>query len=506
MQVSTYRLTNAHCLLYSGESFTFKQDVVAALDNQDICRQDARPDTSSISLAQPFKLVAKYDPSATVLFRMTISLPTKPDKTIIYLQFTSEMVTLLHQSAWGNKDGKANSSQYFKAIQSCLNGPRSFIRLQFRLSNHCQLIVPHGFDGKDLYGEAHLTFATVTSLASANNFSLYMKHHALPGAYYNSIFKACDSSSALTEAQRARLAELKDPRMMYGGKGGKIFCTKDQDAQSTRVYDENPHQSTILPRNMVLKHPRSPQRPDQRLIPLPHLPHRPTERIVKDSIGFQPTVKVCMLQPPIECPITSTQHAHFSRSSLICWSESCGKRGLSIESDSFHHVIGRKRQATHVLSQPQFFSAGLGPHEVLDCIQTLQVTVHKLQATVHEQAQHIGRLNTEIKVLEDRIEGVEENEKVLDNTVLEVKSQVETNQEEMAEQLEVMSADVHELRQGVESVTECLEERVKESVDSMVDENVLHIAMEAVVKFKKEFEENLVESLTKTCRSTNSTS
>ncbi|KAK7928665.1 hypothetical protein PG985_005663 [Apiospora marii] len=132
-------------------------------------------------LGRSVEFDANYNPSATVLFHLTISLA---DKATLYLRFTRDMISSLDKSPCS--EWNADRPPLFLTIQRYLDGHRSFTRLWFHLRRRGQLVVPHNFDPNRCYhddgdteSETRRTCALVALLAAASRISMYMPHNPL---------------------------------------------------------------------------------------------------------------------------------------------------------------------------------------------------------------------------------------------------------------------------------------------------------------------------------------
>lgn len=207
----------------------FATTVVAVCEGQH--ETDA---ANSINLGRSFKFEANYRPSATVLFKLSVTLT---EDVTLYLRFTPDVIASLKKLACSNEGD--NRPPYFDTIQRHLNSHRSFTRLEFRLHPYRrgQLIVPKGFDPNHYNnnGEACRVLASIASLAAASTFSLYMHDRDLPKTQYQTVYNAYQSWPSATKTQNEALERMMDLRTLYKGKGGARLDIKTQDGLSSLI-------------------------------------------------------------------------------------------------------------------------------------------------------------------------------------------------------------------------------------------------------------------------------
>ncbi|KAK8079461.1 hypothetical protein PG997_007279 [Apiospora hydei] len=175
-------------------------------------------------------------PPAALVFRLRLTLTPE---TILYLQFTSGVVSSLARTNCDSKNVATHPSCY-DAVRAHLGGRKSFTRLQFHLRGHGDLITPAGFALDQYDADARRTFASITSLATAPACSLYIPREALPNKTWRVFYQAYQQSTALT-----------DLRNLYNGNGGTLFRIQGHD-QDQKEEEEDDGRSSSLPADAIV--------------------------------------------------------------------------------------------------------------------------------------------------------------------------------------------------------------------------------------------------------------
>ncbi|KAK7936160.1 hypothetical protein PG985_001655 [Apiospora marii] len=184
----------------SAKAVQFTHEVVAACDDQ-------------VDLDAPsFTFDAKYTPPATVLFNLSIALAG----SFFYLQFTPSHISSLKKTTCQVNDKTRPAC--FDAIRHCWGSLRSLTRLEFELCDRGRLITPIDFDRNSCDDETRRALTSMSTVAAASAFSLYMPPDVLTNATYQPFFQAWRKASAPT-----------DLRNMYNGKGGALLSIQDQE-------------------------------------------------------------------------------------------------------------------------------------------------------------------------------------------------------------------------------------------------------------------------------------
>ncbi|KAK8024503.1 hypothetical protein PG993_012569 [Apiospora rasikravindrae] len=184
------------------------------------------------------KLDAIHKPSTSVLFRLSIPITDSAStKTTIYLQITPDRIISLRTTACDTSDTSERTPPCLDRVRARLGGARFVTRLQFQLhTGHAQLIVPANFDlphNEAPNSPARQLFASVSSLATASVFSLYMPHNVLPMKKFRNFTEAVRQFPTLTATQRHAYERMVNLRGLYHGKGGVVYTPEDQDIPTT---------------------------------------------------------------------------------------------------------------------------------------------------------------------------------------------------------------------------------------------------------------------------------
>lgn len=196
--------------------------------------QDEDEYRDPVLVERPFKLDARYSPSASVMFRLSLPIPRpRPvaagasSDTVVYVQLTPARIDSLRHMTCDNNDTSHHRPPCLDDVHQALGRRRFVTRLQFRLHGgmRAQLITPAGFhlDHHGLDDTARRIFAAATTLAGATRFSLYFPQNMLPLRSFRTFAHAVRQYPSLTAAQKQAHELMVDLRRLYSGKGGVEF-------------------------------------------------------------------------------------------------------------------------------------------------------------------------------------------------------------------------------------------------------------------------------------------
>ncbi|KAK8071328.1 hypothetical protein PG997_011531 [Apiospora hydei] len=182
------------------------------------------------------KLDVVHKPSTSVLFRLSIPIAVTDStstKVTIYLQITPDRIISLRNTACDTSDtNERTPPPYLDRVLERLGGAR----LSRASSLHAQLVVPTDFSLHEAPDSpARRLFASVSSLATASLFSLYMPHNVLPMKKFRNFEQAVRQFPTLTATERHAFERMVNLRGLYRGKGGVVYTPEDQDAATAAV-------------------------------------------------------------------------------------------------------------------------------------------------------------------------------------------------------------------------------------------------------------------------------
>ncbi|KAK6082991.1 hypothetical protein SCUP515_02225 [Seiridium cupressi] len=167
-------------------------------------------------------LDASFDPSASILFRFSLLVS---NGILLYLQILPDRIASFERISHDN----AHCDSELDIVRNELDGVRRLVCLRFRLYKTGHLITPVGFEIDRSDAEAFHNFNSISSLAVALDFCVYMRPDALTKSkfaiFHNAIKQPRDT------AQIAALEWRADPSRLYNGKGG-VVVTAIQGAES----------------------------------------------------------------------------------------------------------------------------------------------------------------------------------------------------------------------------------------------------------------------------------
>lgn len=211
-----------------GEDMRFVHDTFVVCEDED--------GRQSEFLDQLFKFDALYKASASVLFRLSLSITdSSSTKTTIYLQIESDCIASLRSTICDTSDTSEGRPACLERIRRRLDNIRLVLRLQLQLHSgaSAQLVVPHGFTLDKFHDNpARYAFSSAASLAAASSFSLYFPHNVWPMKELQRLVRAVEQFSTVTAAQRKAYERMVDLRRLYNGKGGIVFTPEDQNGSS----------------------------------------------------------------------------------------------------------------------------------------------------------------------------------------------------------------------------------------------------------------------------------
>ncbi|KAK7924665.1 hypothetical protein PG985_006719 [Apiospora marii] len=443
------------------DDLKFETAVVAACESQDgavaLCKgQNGTAVKNSLELGRSFTFEAKYTPPALLLFRLSISL-TK--ETTLYLQFKPSVISSLAKFTCDAKS--KNLPSYFDTIQRHLHHHRSFTRLQFKLNNHGDLITPVGFAIDNHTTESRSTFASITSLATAASFSLYMPRDVLTTAKYKEFYRIWRQLTDPTEL-----------RCMYNGVGGALFslenCNRPYNPTAEAitavaptacppVYDFPPQYNTIEEQSTASES-------DAATIP------------VSTPSGYRDDDE----GHGVEIPDNVQGYP--------------GKRHYSSDSDNIEQRrVSKRTYQKQAAASPQPKSLGPDPLSLRKAVETLESRIETQQqqiealkaamCTLRDQGEDLEERRTDT---EGRQDGMDETLELLGARIIEVEQDCDTLQEQLPE-----------MRQGIEAC----QDRVEEYAENWVEENLGPIFDKFVEKYLEDKAEGFMADLKKKFRS-----
>ncbi|KAH6647232.1 hypothetical protein BKA67DRAFT_540679 [Truncatella angustata] len=179
---------------------------------------------SSLGLMHQFvTLDASFDPSASILFRFSLVVS---NGIPLYLQILPDRVASFERISHDS----AHRDPGLDIVRNELDGVRRLVCLRFRLYKAGHLITPVGFEIDRSDAEALHNFNSITSLAAALDFCVYMRPDVLTkskfAVFHNAIKEPRDA------AQIAALEWRADPSRLYNGKGGEVVTQGAESVSS----------------------------------------------------------------------------------------------------------------------------------------------------------------------------------------------------------------------------------------------------------------------------------
>ncbi|KAK1978585.1 hypothetical protein LZ30DRAFT_691332 [Colletotrichum cereale] len=392
-----------------------------------------------IFIDEPFLFVAKYKPSSSVLFRLSVCMTNSAStKTVIYLQITPDCIASLSHDIFDKKnDTSRQSPPCLELVRRRLGGIPSVIRFQLQLRNdhHTQLIVPTDFTFDEAPNSpARRSFASATSLTTASSFSLYMPHNALPMTYLKTFGQAVREFPTTSEQCQAnkRIADLSG---LYGGKGGIVFTPDDQsvicnplpgpdkDCERSTTPATTASYATTVPFDTPPLHRGSP--------PCYYDPHHSPPRYECPSKPPQQRARLD------DTPISA--ESPFGECAPPEYDEARAKRQHSEEVD-LRPDPKRMYSSTRNAQRPERIL--LSPLAEPDCLESrLMVLLEQQSKQIEQQGQYIEQLQEDMKGLQRRNQMLERQYKELEGDYCDLKNR-QAQTEDTIESLEVYVGEV----------------------------------------------------------------
>ncbi|KAK7972514.1 hypothetical protein PG996_006719 [Apiospora saccharicola] len=379
-----------------------------------VVREDHDEHQSPEFVDHPMKLDAVYKPSTSVLFRLSMPITDSAFiKTTIYLQITPDRISSLRNTTCDATDTSERKPSCLDRVCDRLGGARFVTRLQFQLhtDSHAQLVVPTDFNLQDAPDSpSQRMFGSVSSLAAASSFSLYMPHNVLQIKKFQNLEAAVRQFPALTAAQRHAFERMVDLRSLYHGKGGVVFFSDNQDHAaspgSTASDDATESDAATIPFDTPSRYRDSPPRYEE----CPSEEHKPKDQPDAAIVSEDSPAGDCAPPAYEDDDEPRFKHPMVGKRVLNCGSEDIDLRPAA------KRRYARTAKTTEKLSLPQPTS--------LDCSFE-----SRLQFQLERQRQQIERLQEGIKTLQKRNKELEGRHNELEEShgVLEIR-QVETEE------------------------------------------------------------------------------
>ncbi|KAK8037659.1 hypothetical protein PG991_001005 [Apiospora marii] len=450
----------------------------------------------------PMRLDAVYKPSTSVLFRLSIPITDSTStKTTVYLQITPDRILSLRNTTCDATDTSERVPSCLDRVRERLGGARFVTRLQFQLhmDSHAQLVVPTDFYLQGAPDSpSQQKFKSVSSLAAASLFSLYMPHNILPIKKFQNLAEAVRQFPALTAAQRHAYERMVDLRSLYHGKGGVVFSREDQDhaeAPATTASDAATESDAAT---VAFDTPSCYRDSPPRYEECPSEGHKSKDQPDATTVSAdRPAVANSSAASPVgDCapPAYEDNDEPRFRHPMV------GKRVLNCGSEEIdlHPAAKRRfaRTAKPIEMILQSRSSGL------DCSFE-----SRLQFQLERQRQQIERLQDDIKALQKRnkeLEGrhneLEESHGVLENRQVETEEAVESilvHTGELDEECERLGKQVPDIGDEVEDWMKCnmgnlakdimadwLKENMSESIQEYITQQVTAQIAEVKTKMR----------------------
>ncbi|KAK7946945.1 uncharacterized protein PG986_011266 [Apiospora aurea] len=470
----------------SSDETRFAQSVFAVRE------EDDGPDGAEF-VDHSLKLDVVHKPSTSVLFRLSLGIPIAIDSTstkvTIYLQITPDRIISLRNTPCDTSDTE-RTPPCLDRVRERLGGARFVTRLQFQLHPglHAQLVVPTDFSLHEAPDSpARRLFASVSSLATASLFSLYMPHNVLPIKRSRSFEQAIRQFSTLTATQRHAFERMVNLRGLYRGKGGVVYTPKEQDVATTAAPDATASDATTESDAATVAFDTPSRYRDLPLPPPPEYEESPRDTAIGSTNSPEKPVSVdsvaCDCAPPAyddgekQCRSTSKRLLH------------CGSEDVDLYPPKRMFRHPRKVQMSDKVSR-------LPP-----------TTPSRLQLQLERQQRQIEQLQEDIKTLQKRnkeLEGrqgeLEENHGVLENRQGETEEAVESvlvHTGELDEECERLGKQVPDIGDEVEDwmkssmgdtmkdyMADWLKENMSDSIQDYISQQVTAQIAEVKTKMR----------------------
>ncbi|KXH45932.1 hypothetical protein CSAL01_09160 [Colletotrichum salicis] len=451
-------------------------------------REDEKDGREPEFLNQPFKLNAVHHSSTSILFRLSIAITdtdSAHNKTILYLQITPDRIASLRHATCDTADASDERPPCLERVRQRLGAKRFVTRLQLRLHRglHAQLIAPAGFAReqagvKPPDSPTQQTLASITSLATASTFSLYLPHNVLPMAKVQAFIEAVRQFPNLTAAQRQSYERVVDLRRLYNGKGGIVFTPevvhsgsplRDGEDNRAITLDTTESQScaSTVPFDTVPRDQASP----------------PPQYDECGKEGQQPSAAAIVddILPEYDNTERQSNASNAAKRGL----QHCGSEEIDLRTSSKRIYLQRPFTTTYTTARNANRPKEKSQSPLIDseCSGSHSRLVYLLE----QQCQHIQRLQADIKELERRNKELEGWHDEIEETCCEI----ENRQKETDETLESLLVHTGELDDECEKLGKQVPD-ICDNMEDWVKDNLGDAMKEYMDKW---FEENMAKTV-----------
>ncbi|KAK6858808.1 hypothetical protein PG995_005372 [Apiospora arundinis] len=261
----------------ASDSTRFTSQVLAVISSRPHRdRYDILQKNPEQTIHQLVTMDASYDPAASILFRFTAPVSDE----VLYVQILPDHVESLTRTPCDDP----RSTPELDVVRKQL-GTLRLLSLHFQLGEPSQFITPMSFEA-DLSDtnsdtESLHTYRSMAALASALDFSVYMRHNALTKLKFTVFHDAIHEPRNATQV--AALEWRADPSRLYNGRGGVIKRQGvEGSASSTASYASTIATDSPPGYDRLLDHDHDPDDDEPARLPAYHQVHQPMDSRAED--------------------------------------------------------------------------------------------------------------------------------------------------------------------------------------------------------------------------------
>ncbi|KXH63671.1 hypothetical protein CNYM01_08430 [Colletotrichum nymphaeae SA-01] len=458
---------------------------------------------------QAVKFSSAYLSPETACFRLTFTiLGGEHNKTVMYMQITPDILdSFRHETCQlKNRDLPHLGNVRRRLGRKAGRGDLTHLRFDLRNGVHVQRIVPNDFpDYEALDDPARHVLDIVSSVAASPSFSLYIPANQLPRSLLDSCVEAAERCSVLTVKELQSYQRAVDLQRLYGGKGGRVLAVRDDDAAVDRDLAIDDHDSTsrletdscaTLGFDVVPRDQDSPPRYDERSTDV----KKPMAKLADTANVVESSVIGC--PPPEYHDIEQARGTPMALKRVRQWVDEDGsphpspKRAFSLGSCV---AISASASATNVrrldaTKRLEFEDADVDGYMLLHDLSRRVIEQENRQVM---QEQENYQLRHEIKLLQEKVEQLRQQNKIYEkrqSEVEEICGGLKYQQDLVKDELENFDVQVDELggKLGeVEKEMQCFPEELVDSVrqtirdmlqEDMLQEDMVRDAIADVVR------------------------